>query len=173
MNLVLAITGASGATIGYKFIQYLPKDVHCHLIVSDNAKIVLQKEHNITLYEDSNIAAKPASGSFLFDAYAIIPCSSNTLAKIACGISDNLTTRVASVTLKERRKFLLAPREMPLGTIMLENMHKLSTLGVTISPPQLAYYSEPKTIEDMEKFIIGKWYDTLGIKHELFTRWEG
>jgi 4-hydroxy-3-polyprenylbenzoate decarboxylase len=95
----------------------------------------------------------------------------NTLAKISCGIADNLPTRVAAVALKEQRKLLLAPREMPLSAIALENMHKLATLGVIISPPILGYYSDIKTLEDMHKFIIGKWYDALGIKNNLYKRW--
>jgi 4-hydroxy-3-polyprenylbenzoate decarboxylase len=172
-KIVLSITGASGATLGLRFVEYLPSDVECHLIISDNAKIVLKKEHNIFTYPDHDIGAKIASGSFLFDSYIIAPCSSNTLAKVACGISDNLTTRVATVALKEQRKFLLAPREMPLNAIMIENMLKLSKLGVIISPPQLAYYSNPQSLEDMERFIIGKWYDSLGIVHNLYQRWEG
>jgi len=97
----------------------------------------------------------------------------NTLAKIACGIADNLPTRVASVAIKERRKLLLAPREMPFSSIALENMKKLSDLGVIIAPPVMGYYSDSNNLEDMERFIIGKWYDILGIQNNLYTRWEG
>jgi 4-hydroxy-3-polyprenylbenzoate decarboxylase len=95
----------------------------------------------------------------------------NTLAKISSGIADNLITRTASVMLKERRKLILAPREMPYGTISLENMAKLSLNGVIIAPPVLGYYSEQQSLEDMEKFLIGKWFDLLGIEHNLFKRW--
>ena len=95
----------------------------------------------------------------------------NTLAKIACGISDNLPTRVAAVALKEQKKLLLAPRELPFSAIALENMKKLATLGVIIAPPVMAYYSKISSLEDMEKFIIGKWYDTLGIENNLYERW--
>jgi len=97
----------------------------------------------------------------------------NTLAKVAYGISDNLVTRVASVALKEQKRLLLAPREMPFSTINLENMLKLSRMNVIISPPIMGYYSNPKTMEDMEKFIIGKWYDALNIDNNLYKRWDG
>ena len=83
-----------------------------------------------------------------------------------------LATRVAAVALKEQKKLLLAPREMPFSAIALENMHKLATLGVIIAPPVMGYYSDASSLEDMEKFIIGKWYDVLGIPNELYTRWK-
>jgi 4-hydroxy-3-polyprenylbenzoate decarboxylase len=172
MRLVVAITGASGVELGKKFIQYLPSDISVHVVVSDNAITVESFEHNnITIHNDTNIAASISSGSFVVDATAIIPCSMNTLAKISCGIADNLPTRVAAVALKEQRKLLLAPREMPFSAIALENMHKLATLGVIISPPVLGYYSDINTLEDMHKFIIGKWYDALGIENNLYKRW--
>lgn len=97
----------------------------------------------------------------------------NTLAKCTIGISDTLITRVFGVMLKEKRKIVLAPREMPLNSIQLENMTKLSNLGVSIAPPVLGYYSEQQTLEEMEKFLIGKWFDLLDIEHNLYKRWEG
>ena len=177
MKLVLGISGASGVGLAEKFVEYLPieeSDIELHIVVSDNAHRVARyemKREKITIHHNDNIAASIASGSFQVDATAIIPCSMNTLAKVAHGIADNLITRVASVALKEQKKLLLAPREMPLSAIALENMHKLSTLGVTISPPMLGYYSDSDSIEDMERFVIGKWYDTLGIRHKLYKRW--
>jgi len=172
MKLVLCVSGASGVSLATKFIEYLPSSIELHLVISDNAKIVSSFENKkIITYENSNIASAIASGSFKVDATAIIPCSMNTLAKIACGISDNLITRVATVALKERRTLLLAPREMPFSAIALENMVKLSTLGVIISPPVMGYYSEANTLEEMEKFIIGKWFDSLGIENKLYKRW--
>lgn len=95
----------------------------------------------------------------------------NTLAKISSGISDNLITRVASVAIKEKKKLLLAPRELPFSYIALENMKKLSMLNVIISPPILGYYSKSNSLEDVEKFIIGRWYDSLNIEHLLYKRW--
>jgi 4-hydroxy-3-polyprenylbenzoate decarboxylase len=95
----------------------------------------------------------------------------NTLAKIACGINDNLPTRVAAVALKEQKKLLLAPRELPFSAIALENMQKLASLGVIIAPPVMGYYSDASSLEEMERFIIGKWYDALGIENTLYKRW--
>jgi 4-hydroxy-3-polyprenylbenzoate decarboxylase len=174
MKLVVAITGASGVHLGKKFVDYLPKEVEAHVVVSQNALTVEHFERaNVTLYDSEDIAAAVSSGSFLVDAVAVIPCSMNTLAKIACGIADNLPTRVAAVALKEQRRLLLAPREMPFSAIALENMLKLARLGVIIAPPVAGYYARSETLDDTERFIIGKWFDSLGIQHELFTRWEG
>lgn len=171
MKIAVAISGASGASLGLKTIELLPESVQKHLIISKNAKIVLKHENNITVHNDRDIASSPASGSFKMDALMIVPCSMNTLAKISCGIADNLTTRAAAVMLKENKKLLLAPREMPFSAISLENMHKLSTLGVIIAPPILAYYSKQTTLQQMEEFMIGKWFDLLGIKNDLYKRW--
>jgi len=173
MKLVVAITGASGVILGKKFIDYLPKNIEVHVVISDNALTVESFENKqVTLHDAKNIATSISSGSFKVDATVIIPCSMNTLAKVACGISDNLPTRVAAVALKEQKKLLLAPRELPFSPIALENMHKLSTLGVIIAPPVMGYYSDSSNLEDMEKFIIGKWYDVLGIENNLYERWK-
>jgi len=173
MKLVVAISGASGIELGKKFIAYLPKELDVHVITTDNALTVNQFENqNITLHDNTNIAASVASGSFQVDATVIIPCSMNTLAKIACGIADNLVTRAAAVALKEQKKLLLAPREMPFSAIALENMLKLSQLNVIIAPPVMGYYSDASTLEEMERFLIGKWYDILNIEHNLYERWE-
>lgn len=171
MKVLIAISGASGASLGLKALRALPQSVEKHLIISDNAQIVLDKEENVTLHKDEAIWASVASGSFGMDAMLIIPCSMNTLAKISVGIADNLTTRAASVMIKEQKKLLLAPREMPFSPIALENMHKLSTLGIIIAPPVMAYYSEQDTLEKMEDFMIGKWFDLIGIENNLYKRW--
>ena len=171
MRIILAITGASGVTLAQRFVAALPLEVELFVIQSNHAKIVFEKEHQITFFEDTDIAAAVASGSFKCDGMIVLPCSMNTLAKIACGISDNLTTRTAAVMIKEQRKLILAPRELPFSAIALENMLKLASLQVLIAPPVLGYYSAPKTIEEMEHFLIGKWFDLLGIPHTLFKRW--
>lgn len=172
MRLVVAITGASGVELGVKFVQYLPEEIEVHVIISDNALTVDTFERSgITLHQSDNIAASVSSGSFRVDATAIIPCSMNTLAKVACGISDSLTSRVAAVALKEQKKLLLAPREMPFSAIALENMQKLAALGVIIAPPVMGYYADVNSIDEMERFIIGKWYDALGIDNQLYKRW--
>ncbi|MBU1927981.1 UbiX family flavin prenyltransferase [bacterium] len=173
MKIVVATSGASGVNLGLKTLELLPDSVEKHFIMSKNSQIVLHKEmKNVTTHKNDNIAASIASGSFGVDAMIIIPCSMNTLAKIACGISDNLITRCASVMIKEHKKLILAPREMPFSAIALENMHKLASLGIIIAPPVMAYYSEQQTLDEMENFMIGKWFDLLGIENNLYKRWE-
>jgi len=169
-KVLVAISGASGASLGIKLYNLIPPEYERYLIVSKNAKTVLEKEENIFLEDD--IAAPPASGSFGIDITFLTPCSMNTLAKTALGIADNLITRAALVAIKEQKKLIIAPREMPLSPIHLEYMLKLSKLqNVIIAPPMLAYYNRPKNIEDIENFIIGKWFDLAGIKNQLFKRW--
>ena len=171
-KIVVATSGASGVNLGLKTLELLPNTIEKHFIMSKNSKIVLKKELNATIHKNKNISASIASGSFGVDAMIIAPCSMNTLAKIACGISDNLVTRCASVMIKEQKKLILAPREMPFSAIALQNMQKLATLGVIIAPPVMAYYSKQQTLDEMENFIIGKWFDMLGIENELYKRWE-
>jgi len=185
-KIVVAITGASGVKLGFKFLKLLPKDIEVYAVISNSAKTTLKLEdkkeykqfkknqnlNNITYISDNNLGASIASGSFQTNSLIIVPCSMNTLAKCAVGISDTLITRVFGVMLKEKREIVIAPREMPYNTIQLENMTKLSELGVTIAPPVIGYYSNQQSLDDMENFIIGKWFDLLGIKHQLFKRWE-
>jgi len=171
-KIVVATTGASGVNLGVKVLELLPKKIEKHFIMTKNSKVVLDKELNAVIHKNKNISASIASGSFGVDGMIIAPCSMNTLAKIACGISDNLVTRCASVMIKEQKKLILAPREMPFSAIALENMQKLASLGVIIAPPVMGYYSKQQTLDDMENFIIGKWFDTLGIKNNLYKRWK-
>ena len=170
-KVIIAISGASGAHTGLNVLEKLPENVEKHLVISDHANIVLEKETNIKHHKNSDIGASIASGSFGADIMMITPCSMNTLAKIACGIADDLITRAASVMIKERKTLLLAPREMPYSAIALENMLKLSRLGVIIAPPVAAYYAESSSLEDMENFFTGKWFDLVGLEHNLYTRW--
>lgn len=171
-KIVVATSGASGVNLGLKTLELLPDTIEKHFIMSKNSKIVLKEELNTTVHKNKNIAASIASGSFGVDAMIVAPCSMNTLAKIACGISDNLITRCASVMIKEHKKLILAPREMPYSAIALENMQKLATLGVIIAPPVMAYYSKQQTLDEMENFIVGKWFDLLEIENNLYERWE-
>lgn len=170
-KIVVATTGASGVNLGIKLLEQLPQEIEKHFVMSKSSQVVLKKEMNIQSHSNENIAASIASGSFGVDAMIIAPCSMNTLAKIACGISDNLITRTASVMIKEQKKLILAPREMPFSAIALENMHKLAKLGIIIAPPVMAYYSEQQSLDEMENFIIGKWLDLLGIENNLYKRW--
>lgn len=184
MKLVVGISGASGVSLGIKFLKMVPKDIEVFAIVSKAAKKTLMLEENINinthlqefenikLLDDEDLAECVSSGSFKVDKYIIIPCSMNTLAKCTAGISDNLITRTFSVMLKEKRKIVLAPREMPFNTIQLENMTKLSNMGVVVAPPVIGYYSKQQSLEDMENFLIGKWFDLLEIDHNLYKRWK-
>jgi len=184
VKITVAISGASGASLGLNFVKKIPSNIEVYLVLSKSAKIALKLENGITvkdtfkeyknvkIFQDSNISAPIASGSFKVDKMIIIPCSMNTLAKCSVGISDSLITRAFTVMLKENRCIILAPREMPFNSIALENMLKLSKLGVTIAPPILGYYSKQQTLEEMENFLIGKWFDLLKIDNNLYKRWE-
>ena len=190
-KLTLGICGASGVHLGLRFAKLLPKDITLYIIASDGAKLVyeMEKSHldsqkdlmfalqhlereNTKLLNDRDLGACVSSGSFGIEAMCIIPTSSDMVAKIACGISDTLISRAACVMLKERKKLLLAVREMPLSPIMLENMLKLSNLGAHIAPPIAGYYGKVSTLSELEDFFIGKWFDLLGIPHNLFVRWK-
>ena len=172
-KIIIATSGASGVNLGIKALKLLPDEIEKHFVMSENSQFVLDKEmQNVITHENANIGASIASGSFGVDAMIIAPCSMNTLAKIACGISDNLVTRAAAVMIKEQKRLIRAPREMPFSAIALENMQKLASLGIIIAPPVMAYYSEQQTLDEMENFIIGKWFDLLGIQNNLYKRWE-
>ncbi|STP02610.1 UbiX family flavin prenyltransferase [Helicobacter canadensis] len=184
-RIIIGISGASGAGLGLRFLKALPKELEKYCVISNGAKQVLfseegqneylefeaiqAKDNKIFMLEDSDMGACIASGSFVCEAMAVIPCSQNTLAKIACGISDTLITRAASVMIKEQRKLLLSPREMPLSPIVLENMLKLSRLGVIIAPPIMGYYAGDN-LKSIEEMLIGKWCDSLGIFYK-YNRW--
>ena len=193
MKLAVGICGASGAMLGIKLLSKIwdRDDLEIFLVVSNGAKKTMLCENNIDfkdlnssnpilqglykskvkILDDLNLGECISSGSFGIDAMAIIPCSINTLAKIACGISDSLITRSAFVCLKEKKKLLLAPREMPLDSISLKNMLILSKEGVIIAPPIIGYYSNISSLESMEDFLIGKWLDILNIKNSIYKRW--
>jgi len=117
------------------------------------------------------IDSSVSSGSFLTEGMAIVPCSMSTLSGIAQARSANLLERAADVNLKEGRPLLLAPREMPLNALHLENMLKLRRMGVIIAPPMPAFYSNPQNINDLVNFVVGKIMDSLKISNSLFTRW--
>lgn len=178
MKFVLGISGASGVQLGLKFLSYLPKDFEVFLVISEGAKKVFEKENqqaNISykahLLDNADMGANIASGSFGVQKMAIIPTSMNKLAKIAYGIADDLLTRSASVMIKEKRMLLLAPRELPLSCIALENMLKLAQNNVIIAPPILGYYAKIADLKMMEDFLIGRWFDLLDIPHHLYKKW--
>ncbi|OQX22329.1 MAG: aromatic acid decarboxylase [Candidatus Altiarchaeales archaeon A3] len=189
MRIVVGITGASGAVIAKRFLEILKNlKIETDLLITDEGKAVIKNEIvNEALEEIENLATKIfnindfsadiASGSNCHgknkrEAIVIIPCSMNTVAKIASGISDNLILRVCDVMLKENKKVIVVPRECPLNYNHLENLLKLKRLNVIIIPPVLTFYHEPKTIKDMVDFVIGKILDNLDIKHNLIKRWK-
>lgn len=135
---------------------------------------IIRKHFNtdrLFFYDDSHMKAPIASGSFNTDGMLVVPCSMKTLSGIANGYANNLIERAADVTIKEGRPLLLSPREMPFSAIHLENMLKLARLGVKIAPPIPAFYHQPKNVDDIVNFIVGKILDSFGIEHELFKRW--
>ncbi|MBX7490538.1 UbiX family flavin prenyltransferase [Helicobacter turcicus] len=179
-RIIVGISGASGAGLGLKFLRSLPDALEKYCVISKGAREVLKLEEervefdfgelrNLKLLEDEDLGACIASGSFICEAMAVIPCSCDSLAKIACGISDTLLLRAANVMIKENRKLLLGVREMPFSVIALENMLKLSRLGVVIAPPIFGYYAG-RSIEEVETLLVGKWCDSLGIAYD-YKRW--
>lgn len=182
MELVVAVTGASGAILGVKFVERSRElGIKINLIFSEWGEKTLMAESGefpqnlvkdgIKLFDNNDLLAPFSSGSYPFDGMVIIPCSMNTLSKIASGAADDLITRTASVALKERRKLVLITRETPLSLIHLENMVKLARAGAVILPPVLTFYHFPKTIDDMVNYVIGKVLDQFNVKHNLFKRW--
>src|SRR5215468_3168936 len=183
MRIVVGITGATGTVLGVRLLQVL-KDagVETHLVLSKwGARTLLHETpHTVEYvkslatcsYSEADQGAPISSGSFVTDGMIIAPCSVRTLAAIAHGHGDNLVHRAADVILKERRKLVLAVREAPLTDIHLENMLKLSRMGVVISPPMPAFYNRPKSIEDLVDHTVARWLDLFGIETET-PRWSG
>lgn len=184
-SAVVAITGASGARYGVRLVEELSQagwDID--LIVSKAGEINLKLECDIganalneitgvCIHDNANLAARPASGSALYDAYVICPASGTTIGKIGAGISDNLSTRSALVAIKERRKLIIVPRETPSPTPHLEAMAKMSSWGVVILPANPGFYNSPQTIDDLIDFVVARILDQMGVSHNLGKRWTG
>lgn len=184
-KLVVGISGASGVHLGLRLIESIPESIELFVVVSEGAKKVAHYEmqndlienlhhlgrKNLTICNEDELHSPIASGSFGIEAMAIVPTSMNVLAKIAHGFCDDLLSRCASVMLKEKRKLLLAPREMPLSPIALRQMSELSALGVLIAPPVAGYYAKVENLDSLERFFVGKWLDGLGIENNLYERW--
>ena len=188
-RIIIGITGASGAAYARRVMQLLAEaDVQIHLTVSTYGKRLLFDELGlkrldpdaltsgrgelVTVYNDNDVGAAIASGSFLHDGMIVVPCSSNTLGAIAAGIGDNLLKRAAAVTLKERRRLILAVRESPASHIDICNMKRLSEAGAIIAPLSPGFYLRPKTVDDLVDFMAGKLLDLVNVRHDLDTRWE-
>jgi 4-hydroxy-3-polyprenylbenzoate decarboxylase len=182
-RIILAVTGASGSLYAISLIKALGKNdnVELHVIISEAAEKVLSLETSIPLealtqgatavHSPNDISAPPASGSWQHDGMIICPCSMATLSAVACGFGHNLIHRAADVTLKERKKLILVPRETPLSSIHLKNMLRADRAGAILLPACPGFYHRPESIKDLVDQLAGKILDQLDIPHELYTRW--
>jgi 4-hydroxy-3-polyprenylbenzoate decarboxylase len=191
-DLVVAMTGASGARYAVRLLQVLCQiDRTIHLTVSPSAVKVLREEMDLELALDSfdptifgalgagrlvyhhyqDFAAGIASGSFRTGGMVIIPCSMSTLGAIAGGITTNLITRAADVHLKERRTLILVPRETPLSLIHLENMLSVTRAGAVVLPAMPGWYHRPRNLDDLINFVVARICDQLGVDNRLIARW--
>jgi len=179
--ILVAITGATGVLIAIKLLKVLKeKEISTELIISKAAELVLNTETELSIsdiidlasktYDVNDLEAPPASGSHKLDTMIIIPCTMKTLAAIAHGYANNLITRAADVNIKEKRKLILIVRESPLSAIHLENMLKLSKLGVVIAPPVPSYYIKPRSVDELIDYTVGRILDQIGIESDI-KRW--
>jgi 4-hydroxy-3-polyprenylbenzoate decarboxylase len=184
MKLIVGITGATGSILGVRLLEALENSkVESHLVLSKWGARTLVHETTYTVdavkalatctYSESDQGAVISSGSFVTDGMIIAPCSMRSLAAIAHGQGDNLIHRAADVVLKERRKLVLMVRESPLSDIHLENMLKLSRMGVVIVPPVPAFYNRPETLDSVVDHIVMRVLDQFGVHTESSTRWDG
>lgn len=186
-RLVVGISGASGAALGLRALELLSSSfrTEAHLVISSAAERTLAMEIGpealakaqslaTEVYDADEIAAQIASGSFRSDGMIIAPCSMRTLSAIAHGITGNLMTRAADVTLKERRRLVLLAREAPLHAGHLEAMLKLTRMGAIIMPPVPAFYAKPRTVDDIITQIAARGLELLGVDVEnAIVRWRG
>lgn len=182
-RILVGISGASGSIYGIRLLEILQQgDIETHLIISEGAKTILEHETNKSIesvvslasyvYDNADMGAGPASGSFRLDGMCIVPCSMKTLASIAHGFSSTLMSRAATCMLKENKRLVLAIRETPLELTGLTNMALARQTGAIILPAAPAFYHQPQTIDDLVNFIVGKILDQFGIAHALFERWK-
>jgi 4-hydroxy-3-polyprenylbenzoate decarboxylase len=183
-GLIVGITGATGSIFGIRLLQALQgSGIETHLIVSKWGARTLIHETPYTLeqvqrmatsyYSPNDQGAQVSSGSFLTKGMVVAPCSAHSLAAIANGQGEHLIHRAADVILKERRKLVLAVREAPLNDIHLENMLKLSRMGVVIIPPVPAFYNHPRSLDEMVDHIVMRILDQFDIHLNLMERWDG
>lgn len=183
MKVLLSITGASGSIYGIRLLEELKKaNVEVHLVISEGAEAIIVHETGYNIqeikekadfhYNEKDLAAPPASGSFQLDAMVIAPCSLKTLSAVANGYASNLISRSATCFLKEEKKLIIVIRETPLDMISIKNMLSAKSSGATILPATPGFYHKPTKIEEIVDFIVGKILDQLKIKNDLFKRWE-
>ena len=183
-RLILGVSGASGVILSYYLAKALRvQDIELHMIVSDAARLTWELETSRPLsdlmeladelHEPQDMAAQIASGSFRTMGMIVAPCSMKTLAGIVTGYADNLLLRAVDVCLKEGRKVVLCPREMPLGKLHLRNLSAAADLGCAIVPPMLSFYSGQNTAEDQINHIVGKILMQFDLEYENFRPWTG
>ncbi|NJL08379.1 MAG: UbiX family flavin prenyltransferase [Methylacidiphilales bacterium] len=183
-RLIVGISGASGAVLGIRLLQALQSlDVEVHLVVSKAAELTIAQETDVTLaevlaladhvHEVANVGATIASGSFPTLGMAIVPCSIRTMSEIAAGVTSSLLTRAADVVLKERRRLVLAVRETPLHALHLRHLADLAAAGAIIAPPVPAFYTRPKTVDDIVDQSVGRILGLFGIDAGLAIQWRG
>lgn len=183
-KIIVGISGSSGAIYGIKLLEILRKlDIESHLVISKSANLTIDIETDFSLqavkglasysYNPSDIGTCISSGSFRIDGMIVAPCSMKTLSAIANAYEDNLIARAASVVMKEQKKLVLMVRETPLHAIHLENMLKLSKVGVAISPPIPAFYNKPGTIDEIIIHSLARVLDLFDIDISLIKRWCG
>ena len=183
-RIIVGVSGASGAPLAERLLKELKAlpEIETHLVVTCGGERTIEEECACTaeefkaladvVYDNRNIGAAIASGSFDAEGMIVLPCSMKTVAGIAHGYSDNLLLRAADVTVKEQRRLVLVPREAPLSKIHLDNMAYLAGVpGVFILPPVLSYYHHPRSLEEMEKQLVGRILSMFGIKTEGYRRW--
>ncbi|MCE8423449.1 MAG: UbiX family flavin prenyltransferase [Candidatus Methanoperedens sp.] len=182
-EIIIGISGASGVQYGIRLLEALRsmKDVETHLVVSGSAKQLIRIETDFSIndvvkmadhvYSDDDFTAPIASGSHRTEGMIVAPCSMKTLASIAVGMSDTLISRAADVCLKEKRQLILMTRETPLNLIHIENMERVMRAGASVLPASPAFYTKPKTLDDIINFMAGRALDLLKIEHNLYRRW--
>ena len=184
MEIVVGISGASGVQYGIRLLQVLRhKGCITHLVLTDSAAKIIKVETDFKLrdvealadhvHSPHDFAAPVASGSHLFDAMVIIPCSMGTLSAVACGSSDTLITRAADVYLKEKRRLIMVPRETPLSLIQIRNMAAAAEAGAIILPACPAFYSRPESLDELVDVLVGRVLDLLGVENDIYQRWKG
>ena len=183
-RLVIGISGASGTIYGVRMLELLKKtDIETHLVMSKSAELTLAYETDYkpkdiralatVNHPNADIGATISSGSFRTMGMVVAPCSIKTMSEIATGVTSSLLSRAADVVLKERRRLVLAVREAPLNTIHLENMLKLSRMGVVISPPVPAFYNRPRSLDDVVDHTVARILDLFDIHLDVAERWSG
>src|SRR6476660_8667404 len=184
-RIIVGMSGATGAVLGVELLRQLQQcpDMETHLVLSRWARATIKKETQLSardvegladvVYPWDDQAAAISSGSFRVEGMIIVPCSMKTLAGIRTGYADGLIARAADVTLKERRRLVLVPRETPLSEIHLDNMLTLARMGTRIVPPMPAFYSRPASVDDIVAHIVTRVLDQFGIESPTATRWNG